>query len=221
MLFRSDNQVDRLAGLMADMLAHRDQWLEHVLDHGSRKDTEQVLAKVVERHLAELAVAFDDSVAERLLPLMRFAASNLDADHPLAVFRDRTAMPGGDAASLPAWQALADVFLTQKGTWRKSVNVRQGFPNDKTSPEAEMKAQVTAILQEWFEDEALRCQLAGLASLPNAKYSDEEWAVIQALFTVLKHAVGHLRLVFAEQGDRKSTRLNSSHSSVSRMPSSA
>jgi len=203
-----DNQVDRLAGLMANMLAHRDQWLEHVLDHGSRQDTEQVLARVVQRYLGGLEACFDEAVAERLLPCLRFAACNLDTDHPLAAFRDQTAMPGCDAASLPAWQALADVFLTQKGAWRKNVNVRQGFPAGKASPEAEMKAQVTAILREWSEDEALRCQLAGLASLPNAKYSDDEWAVIQALFTVLKHAVGHLRLVFAEQGQVDFTELS-------------
>ncbi len=208
LLHALDNQVDKLAGLIAAMLARRDQWGGHVVNHGNRAETEQVLVGVIERHLAELSDVLGQEHARRIPPLLRFAAGNLDDDHPLAMFRECRLLPDTGADALPSWQVLAQLFLTTTATWRKNVNKGQGFPADKKSPFVEMKAEVGALLEDLREREDLRSSLAALASLPNPGYSDEEWAVVEALFVVLKHAVGELRVVFAEQGQVDFTELS-------------
>jgi ATP-dependent exoDNAse (exonuclease V) beta subunit len=203
-----DNRMDTLAGLISAMLARRDQWLQHVLQHGTRADTEQVLVTVIEQHLFRLADGWDPKLTRRLLPLLRFAAGNLPAGHALAWFTEAMALPDTSVDQLPAWQALAELFLTRQGAWRARLNKNQGFPADKKSPAREMKADALALLDELRDHEALRILLAGLARLPSPAYADEEWALVEALFVVLKQSVGHLRLVFAEQGQVDFTELS-------------
>ena len=42
--------------------------------------------------------------------------------------------------------------------------------------------------------------LAGVRDLPPARYSDEDWLIVQASFILLRHAAGELKAVFAEAG---------------------
>jgi ATP-dependent helicase/nuclease subunit A len=203
-----DNQVDRVAGLIAAMLARRDQWLEHVLNHGGRQSLEDVLVGVIERHLAVLTAAWSGNEADRLVPLLRFAASNLPADHAMSVFAGCQSLPGSAADALEAWRAVANTFLTKNGTWRANVTKTEGFPADKKSPFMEMKGEASDLLDQLREREDLRALLDGLSYLPNPAYTDAEWALLQALFAVLKHAVSALRVVFAEQGQVDFTELS-------------
>lgn len=203
-----DNQVDKLAGLIAAMLSRRDQWLHHVHNHGNRAETQEVLAGVIERHLLQLAEVCGPLFSGRLPPLLRFAAGNLPDDDPMAVFRECTALPGRTANELAAWRAIGAMFLTQKGEWRKGVNKSQGFPADKTSPELEMKLAVSEVLDDLREQEVFRRLLADLENLPNPTYSDAEWDVIEALFAGLRQSVAHLQVVFAEQGQVDFTELS-------------
>jgi ATP-dependent exoDNAse (exonuclease V) beta subunit len=202
-----DNQPAKLAELIAAMLARRDQWLRHVSDHGSRQETEQVLLHVIERHLVNLADGWDAAVASELPRLLRFAARNLDADHPMAAFREAASLPGSKPGALPAWKALADLLLTQAGSWRSGLTKSQGFPAGKQSPNADMKAAMGGLLEDLRGNERLRELLAGVTALPSPAYTDTEWRVIEALFEVLLNAAGLLRLVFAEQGQVDFTEL--------------
>src|SRR6202035_1927362 len=42
--------------------------------------------------------------------------------------------------------------------------------------------------------------LAGVRKLPPARYSEEDWQIVRASFTLLRHAAGELKAVFAETG---------------------
>ncbi len=77
-----------------------------------------------------------------------------------------------------ASEELALQVLTQKGGWRK----RPPAPPDMVG------------------NEALRLALFALHALPPARYSDEQWAVLEAILGLLKLAAAELKLVFGERG---------------------
>ncbi len=199
LLTELDNNLDGLQTLIADMLGKRDQWLRHIVSPDSRQKIEGVLQQVVETHLARLQKPLYGSVAEQLPPLARYAADNVTPDHVLAACRDLPRIPDADIASLPAWQALADLLLTAGGKWRKSVDVRNGFPRGDGKA-GEMKAAMSDLLERLRPDIELEDLLHGLRKLPQPAYPDEDWVLIQALFTVLRAAVAHLKVVFSEHG---------------------
>jgi hypothetical protein len=74
-----------------------------------------------------------------------------------------------------------------------------GFPPGGGAP-AQAKQAMSELLDGLRADERLAGLLQGLRRLPDPGYSDGEWALIQALFSVLKAAVAHLGVVFMEQG---------------------
>ena len=189
-----DNDTGRLAALLAEMLARRDQWLRHLHDHNTRGVLEEALSVAVEQGLAEArqALAFRET---ELVPLVRFAADNLDADEPLAACRDLEALPPPTADRLPCWRALADLLLTKDGNWRKGVNKNQGFPAG-----CDEKEPMKALLETLSAHPEAAAALHNLRSLPDPVYRDTEWRVIGALFQVLRHAAAHLQLVFGEAG---------------------
>ena len=194
-----DNRVEALQDLIAGMLERREQWLPPVMQESSRALVEGVLRGVVERHLEQLRAAFRGHAVEAIPALVRYAAANLAADHALSACRDLQALPGSDSADLPAWIALADLLLVKDGNWRKGVNVRCGFPPGAGGP-AETKKSMLELLHSLRPDESLAKLLHGLRHLPDPGYSDDEWSLLQALFTVLKAAVTHQRVIFMEQG---------------------
>ena len=44
----------------------------------------------------------------------------------------------------------------------------------------------------------LESALAAVRNLPPARYTEEEWQIVRACFTLLRHAAGELQVVFAE-----------------------
>jgi ATP-dependent helicase/nuclease subunit A len=137
--------------------------------------------------------------AAELVRLARYAAGQLDPGHALAACRSLSAPPPATLAGLPAWTALADLLLTGPGAWRKTVDKRSGFPPG--SGEAGLAKQaMVELLDSLRPDDGLAAMLHGLRLLPAPVYPDHEWAMIEALFTVLRGAAAHLRVVFGEQG---------------------
>jgi ATP-dependent exoDNAse (exonuclease V) beta subunit len=199
LLVELDNRVEALQDLIAGMLERREQWLPPLMQENSRALVEGVLKGVVERHLEQLRAAFGGHAVETIPALVRYAADNLAADHALSACRDLQVLPGSNSADLPAWIALADLLLVKDGNWRKGVDARCGFPPGAGVP-AETKKSMLELLDSLRPDESLAKLLHGLRHLPDPGYSDDEWLLIQALFTVLKAAVAHQRVVFMEQG---------------------
>ena len=103
------------------------------------------------------------------------------------------AWPAADAASLPAWQRLADSLLTGAGSWRKPGGLRAdtGFPADQPA-----SRDAKALLPE-FSDNGDAQALLALRALP-AAYPPEAAALAGALSTVLLAACSELKLVFAQ-----------------------
>ena len=188
LLAHLDNNVERVEDLLVDMLRRRDHWLRHVMAQ-KRGDLEAMLA--AERHaVLEHARALIAAASQHeLLHIANLALTNLGRPA-------MASLPGSDAAE--GWTVLADLLLTDKDTWRKSLTKNNGFPAGPAHAAAKQRA--LALIAELGASEPLRTALADARRLPSASYGNEQWEVLEAITELLKCAVGQLKLVFQSRG---------------------
>ena len=120
-----DNRLDKLQGLIATMLARRDQWLRHLAGRDrpwlERRNLEAAMARLVTEALSELAKHIPGACGPELIELAQFAADNLEGtDSPILVCSDLQGLPGSQVMDRGQWEGLAIMLLTEKGTWRKN-----------------------------------------------------------------------------------------------------
>ena len=146
LLAHLDNQFDRLETLIARMLARRDQWLRQTgaglagSSAALRSYLEASLSQLIETVLREAAELISAEQAAEITAVLTYAGCSLSVDEPdspLVRWQDVERFPEPTATMISLWRAMADVFLTKKGEWRKQLNKRQGFPSDGK----DMKAQ--------------------------------------------------------------------------------
>ena len=197
-----DNNQGRLVRLLADMLGRRDQWLRHVFaDRAAlRERIEEQLRGEIEGLLQGLRAAMPRIVEERLVELMRHAAANLaDPDKQPDVFAcaDVQELPSPRAADMTYWRATAALLLTGKGEPRlpRGVNVRIGFHKD-----SELKPLMQETVDELADYPDFCESLADVPKLPDPRFDETQWAVLEALLETLRVAAAQLRLVFGERG---------------------
>ncbi|MGY6554311.1 MAG: UvrD-helicase domain-containing protein [Wenzhouxiangella sp.] len=206
LLLWRDHRVQDLEDLLVSLLGRREQWLPVLLkpDSSDRAALEQGLHALVVDRLTRVREQLTSGLAaagvrpDSVLGLLHYAAEQLRAEggeSALAVCSNLSAGPDAAPEALPQWQALAELLLTQTGSWRKSVDKRCGFP-----PKTPEKDRMVALLDAISPNTALAEALDQARALPTPNYQDEEWRVLGALVRVLKSAATELRLVFAEQG---------------------
>lgn len=212
LLAHVDNQFSRAEGLLSAMLASRDQWLRHVMSHQSdiskRKALEAVLQRTIVAVLSDIVQNIMTDQQLEIKHLLEFACANIDdKSSPIRSLAESFDMSASTVESLPAWLMLSEFLLTKAGTWRKQADAKIGFPapsNSKNKDEkalfSERKNQFKALLLALQENSSLTEAFTWLRCLPAANYSDQQWAVIQALLVILPRAVAHLRLVFQQTG---------------------
>lgn len=195
-----DNDVQKLTGLLVDMLGKRDQWLEYTADDqgehtNAPRAAELALQHLITRDIAAAAAVLSARYQQALMPIARFAAGNLPCEHPQALLLDWDNPLPATAQALPAWLALCELVLTGSGTLRKTVNVKNGFPaTPEAKPYKEQHAEVMAALVETSGAEAV---LQRLRSLPY-RQDPQSWQMVAALAQLLKLAVAQLWLVFQQ-----------------------
>ncbi len=193
-----DNDLPRIHKLLTDMLRRRDQWLRHMGQ--SRLELEAALAREVDGHLTRLSAAIPAAQRQELVALAAHAGqvlSGTDPDSALVACAKLTALPPPDARSLPAWRGIALLLLTKEGEWRRSFNKNNGFPPE----DKPRKARIEELRRQLEDHEELRLLLGGVPGLPEVRYADAQWQVLEALLKLLPLAVAQLRLVFAERGE--------------------
>ncbi|RDH44134.1 UvrD-helicase domain-containing protein [Zooshikella ganghwensis] len=205
-----DNRMDRLQGLLVSLLERRDQWLQFMV---ACHQDEQFQAKL-EQAIYQVNCQLLLEVREKLTPygsdlvmLADQAAQQLvseEPDHTQVACLGMVELPKAEPSHLAQWLGLADMLLTQKGQWRKSVTKKQGFPTGKTKAEKvqfePLKQAVSALLATLSEQPGLADALQQVRSLPPVSYAPHQWQVIKALSHVLPRLAGHLLLVFRDQG---------------------
>ncbi|MFP4649842.1 MAG: UvrD-helicase domain-containing protein [Desulfobacterales bacterium] len=210
-----DNRISDVENLLSLMLPHRDQWLRHVANTrdtaGLRSRLESAIQGVITRALSELRGSFPRACVADTLELCTFAAKNLSGTASGSMISQAAGLkdlPGTAPCDLPAWQAIAELFLTKDGSWRKKVDKNQGFPAagsaggdpDKKAFFDQAKRRFKKLVAELSRIPGLAENLDSVRRLPAPGYTDEQWAVLEALFDILKLAAAHLQTVFQQEG---------------------
>ncbi|MBA3696516.1 MAG: UvrD-helicase domain-containing protein, partial [Methylotenera sp.] len=195
-----DNNSEKLTALLAKMLAMRDQWLPlagqlHSLEtHDISAHTQAALEHLVTEYLESAFQILTLEVQQCLMPLARFAASNLDEKSRIMHLMDWQTALKAHPSDLHHWQALARFLLTQGKTYRKKLDYRDGFPADKEHKPK--KKEFLQIVSQLGNSTAI----GNLLGLPALETLVENQPVIQALTKLLFLATTHLWAVFQSAG---------------------
>ena len=189
-----DNNHIKLNELLADMLAKRDQWQENVVNHNDASLAEAALYQLVMGDMQAVAEVMNKSVQEGLMPIARYAASNLTCDKVVALLRDwETPIPFKPEA-LDMWRAVVELLLTGKNEFRLAVNVNSGFP---ATPEGnDWKEKLYAFIAELRQIKGSEQALANLRRLPNPKYDAQSHEIVLVFANLLKIASAELWMAF-------------------------
>ena len=203
-----DNNWREIEDLLVDMLSKRDRWMQDfVLSQrpdwdALRERLERPFANAVRlglEHISALLDAVEGSRAEALA-LARFACTQPGgeqhralaelADFPLAPFLNAEEIEEAHQAL----NCLAKLLMTEGSTLRRAVDKRLGFPADRKAE----KARILGLIAQLEAVPGFETSLARMRELPPARYTEEDWAIVRACFTLLRHAAGQLKVVFAE-----------------------
>lgn len=206
-----DNNLGLAESMLMSMLARRDQWLRHLVNIRSepqrRKLLESALFGAISDALQVARRLWPDELTAETIAITRFAASQLELEHPLQTWAALMEMPVTDVNGRDQWLALAELMLSKEGEWRRRLDKRQGFPaasSTKDKTEAErfkvMKKRAEMLLEALAEVPELAQRLNDIRYLPAPAYSEEQWQVVEALCELLVVAAAHLRVVFNQQG---------------------
>jgi ATP-dependent helicase/nuclease subunit A len=231
-----DNNWQEMEELLVKMLEERDRWMHEFVVGAEpdwealRKRLERPFANAVHEGLTKVSRLLDglDGSREELLELARYACEEPGENSPWGL-AERVEIPsvpfiGSEALedAREAFVAVAELVLTEKGQFRKQVDMRAGFPTGPRAPKGferaksdvlrgqmgsvplnrkdEKKAQMLRLLRKFGETEGLETELASIRNLPPVRYTEDEWQIVRACFTLLRQAAAELQVVFAEAG---------------------
>lgn len=195
-----DNHQDKLLALFSDLLAHRAEWL-HLIYQAQQQDKkthEKALFLIEQHELMRLQESMPPHLADELMRLSRQLAT-IEANpssprYPLREWREVSSL------NRNLVQSLAALILTSQETLRKSfdhhVGLKRGVCDDNEYNE--LKAGSQTLLSQLdalpdFLDALLRVK-----QLPEPLYEEEQWHVLQALFSLLPLLAAHLQLIFRD-----------------------
>jgi ATP-dependent exoDNAse (exonuclease V) beta subunit len=205
-----DNGWQEMENQLVEMLKVRDRWMHgFVLERepdweALRERLERPFAHAVRDALNGLSRLLDQvsNAREEALELARFACSQSGGQlhQELAELAELPAAPFiGSVDFEEAHQAhvnLAALLLTGDGSLRKQVDKRLGFPADCKRE----KGRILELIAGLAAVPGLETALAAVRELPSIRYTEDEWKIVKACFTLLRQAAGELQIVFAEAG---------------------
>lgn len=206
-LLHRDGNLDDCGRLLARMLQQRDQWSEFVplhaetlteeyLEQKVRPRLERSLESVICSTLHRATSAMPPGLLERLTSLASRLASESghNGASPIAFCVDRRNPPQAHADDLDHWRALIHLLLKPSDDdWRARHQSR-----DLNFEVQREDAALLARLVGEIQTEELRDVLRAVRRLPAARYPDDQWGVVKALFRLLRHALAQLAVVFSE-----------------------
>ncbi|MCY4148156.1 MAG: UvrD-helicase domain-containing protein [Gammaproteobacteria bacterium] len=198
-----DNYLPRIRDLIATMLAKRDQWQDYVFEMQSAKenpniDLRAILESKVENHIESILerarVMIPGECGSEFCSIMNYALANLGVIMPNQFLDD---LLEENAGGLELWREVARVCLTNSGTWRSRLTVKEGFPPG--SDDAGFKQRFEELLQKFAQVDPLQECFQQIQRLPEPCYTPEEWSVLEVLPELLRRAYAELRLLFRER----------------------
>jgi ATP-dependent helicase/nuclease subunit A len=188
--------------LLIALLKGRDHWLgkivgrRHADPAALRILLDTAVRHVVEDELRRIRAALPAAVSEEVVRLGGEAAEREPDKETLAPLAQAMAWPAAEAAELPRWRALADLLLTQGGTWRKTLNKNSGFPPAAKAAKARMMELLAELAASM--DAAV---LQRIRTLPAPAYDDERWRILEHLLALLPVCAAALEVSFAARGE--------------------
>ena len=206
-LARSLNyQPRQLALLLEGMLGARELWLPKLMRGASgpslRSEIDRLLRRALESELAAVAAILAGVDWQQLFAVCRAVAAAGAPASPATALAPFAALPAATAEFARCWQALADLLLTadKEPALRKQVAAKQGFlAASEGAAWPPLKRDMKAVLESLAVHDGLAPALARLRRLPPAELTDAQWERIDALSSVLPHAVVELLALFAER----------------------
>lgn len=176
--------------LIAGLLNVREQWITWLLDiDASIQSTVEALAALQRFFETQVAALLDDASLAELTDLTRHA-------HQFGASAIQLATAGIEVEDRSArMRAIAGLFLTKEGTWRKRFTKTEGFAKEFQQE----KARVDAVLETIRDDTVLAAALHRLREIPDQHIDASDQALLGAICDVLRHAVAELRLLFARR----------------------
>jgi len=210
LLLWRDNGWQEMEDLLVEMLRGRDRWMHGFLLE--REPDWEALRGRLERPFAEAVrgalkhvSSFLDQVPgarQQALELARFACQQSGgqfhrdlaelADFPAAPFSAHTDFEEARQAHVN----LAALLLTGDGAFRRQIDKRLGFPADRKKEKAHLLELIAALNAV----PGLESALAAVRNLPPAGYTEDDWRIVRACFTLLRRAAAELQIAFAEAG---------------------
>jgi ATP-dependent helicase/nuclease subunit A len=194
-----DNDTYKLTQLLSDMLAKRDQWLLYTQSQHTAQDAEAALSNMINADIQTAAAIMAPRYQQALMPIARFAASNLEPTHPISHLLDWNTYIPADAHHLHQWQAIAHLLLTASGTLRKRLDKNMGLP--PTTEAKPYKEALEEMIESLHQTKGAEAAIARLHTLPNPQQDENTWQMIATLAQLLHIAVGELWLVFQAHGE--------------------
>jgi ATP-dependent exoDNAse (exonuclease V) beta subunit len=203
-----DNDARAAVTQIADMLARRDQWLEHLVGRDPaalRTELERLLADHACAELARVRDLFPASLARELVAHARIALRHLDDADPegartalLRALAESDALPAAAAEALDAWCQLAHWLLTRDGAFTRGVTRHHGFPGKGNGLGADarvaQKEAFVACLEAASQVPGLAEALHGVRDLPPATFGEDAWNFVAAALAILPQAAAALQV---------------------------
>jgi ATP-dependent exoDNAse (exonuclease V) beta subunit len=196
------NDIEKLTELLAKMLEKRDQWQTLAGTHANisvdeiAKNVSLALQQIITQGLDLTIETMPASYQTMLMPVVRFAASNVEETHALKPLQDWQIPLQARPEDLQKWQILGDFLLNKDGEFRKKLDKNNGFlAKDKNHPENEVfKQNFTEITQLIANPKPLFDAL----SLPDMSAENivQDCTVVKALAQLLQLATAHLWTTF-------------------------
>lgn len=210
LLTHLDNDLNKVADLLINMLRKRDQWLPYITlntNHPTlRKKLEKYLRAVNQEILSRLQDVFPKDHVVEFIALANYAGQNLKrelSDSPIVSCTELLNLP----SNKKAWIGLAELLLNKQYEYRKRVDKTIGFPaaSGFKHPEEKQfaennKKRFVVLLDQLRENYILQQTLINLLEAPREHYLDDQWKILHALHQVLLVAVAQLKVVFQRHG---------------------
>lgn len=195
-----DNQYSRVQNLIVQMLGQRDHWLRDIMDAKQdwahfRELVIQSLQALNESHEKKILANLSPGDKPEMAALTTYAINNLHANNP-----DHSLLacePGSFAFRKQQFR----LFMTAEKEWRKSLDVRCGFPSEKAAKGViTYKTRAKELLDRFgsLGDEFL-ADVVAFINLPDPELSQEEWALLEDLAHVVYFAAIHLQMIFQQR----------------------
>lgn len=208
------NNLQTAETLLQRLLQQRDQWLPLVAaleqdGTAARSLLESTLRELVEARLREVTALLVPHKQD-LLALLTFAVGNLQDQPEHELHRvDTTELPGTAATHVADWRGVARfLLLASLEGFRsaKGLQAKHGFPGQKEASGKEqqehfkvMKAAFGTLCDN-LRDAGCLPQMQMLARLPDARYVESQWQVLNALCTLLPVLAAQLNVAMQSNG---------------------